>query len=177
MPGSHRYPHPPTPSRSRDEATGSHCLLHRAQTCEPRPRPMARDIGMYPLRKHGHEHAHLARPLEREHGHVHVHIPASHPGCDSEDGQGGGEECELAIGRAASPTSSFVPRTRWRDLTTVLVLRIPPLDLVRTQDEDGGIPPLSSSPVSLSHDTKAPTTPVGTLTRTNHGCAARCRRA
>jgi hypothetical protein len=31
--------------------------------------------------------------------------------------------------------------------------------------------------VSLSHDTKAPTTPVGTLTRTNHGCAARCRRA
>ena len=78
----------------------------------------------------------------------------------------GGEECKLAIGRAVSPPiSSFAPRARWLDPTTVLVLSIPSHEFVRNQDEDGGIPPPFSSPASLSHDTRAPgPTPVGTHT-------------
>jgi len=71
--------------------------------------------------------------------------------------------------------SLFVTRARWLDPTTVLVLSMPSREFIRNQDDDGGIPPPSSSPASLSHDTRAPTTPVGTHTLTNHGHARRAR--
>jgi hypothetical protein len=80
-------------------------------------------------------------------------------------------------GSEPSPAiSSFAPRTRWLDPTIVLVLFIPSREFIRNQDEDGGIPPPSSSSASLSHDTRPPgPTPVGIHTLTNHGHARRAR--
>ena len=94
-------------------------------------------------REQGRDHDYASQ-LERKCVHVHVH--ASHnehdPGHEGE--QGGEEEDEVGSGRVASPSPKLVcTQDEAANPTTSLVLPIP--SELRAQDEDGGIPPPSSS--------------------------------
>ena len=77
----------------------------------------------------------------------HNHDHASHPRCDSEGGQRGqaGEQ------EGSKPLPLVCTWGKGGDPTAVLILPTLP-GACCTQDEDGGIPPPSSSPACFNHD-------------------------